>query len=108
MSALSFSQINAWTELPASPSYVRTVTAHILVSETAMSNEHEGLNTDELRQRRLYHYGNVHGAKECTSTLTTKKVLVNKINRLHIKENLMEEFQEKQVTFKLIILKFIQ
>ena len=40
--------------------------------------------------------------------MTAKNVVVMKINRLHIKKNLIKEFQEKQVSFKLIVLKFIQ
>ena len=79
----------------------------MLVSETAMSNKHKGLNIDELRQRRLHHFGNVYETEEGTFTLTTKKVLVYLINRLHIKEN-MKKCQEKQVKFKWIVPKFIQ
>ena len=77
------------------------------VSETQISNEHEVLNTDELRQRRLDHFWNVNGTEESSSSSTAKNVVVMKINRLHIKKNLIKEFQEKHVSFKLIALKFI-
>ena len=78
------------------------------VSETQISNEHEVLNTDELRQRRLDHFWNVNGTEESSSSSTAKNVVVMKINRLLIKKDLIKGFQEKQVSFKLIVLKFIQ
>ena len=46
--------------------------------------------------------------EESSSSSTAKNVVVMKINRLHIKKDLIKEFQEKQVSFKLIVLKFIQ
>ena len=77
------------------------------VSETQISNEHEVLNTDELRQRRLDHSWNVNEIEESSSSSTAKNVIL-KINRLHIKNDLIKEFQEKQTSFKLIVLKYIQ
>ena len=53
------------------------------VSETQISNEHEVLNTDELKQRRLEHFWNVNGTEESSFSSTAKNVVVMKINRLH-------------------------
>ena len=44
------------------------------VSETKISNEYEVHNTDEPRERRLYHFWNINWTEESSSTSTTKKV----------------------------------
>ena len=83
------------------------------VSETKISDEYEVHNTDEPSERRLHHFWNISGTEESSSTSTTKKVDNNvlitiKIHRLDIKKDLIKEFQEKQVSFKLIVQKFIR
>ena len=82
------------------------------VSETQISNEYEVHNTDKPREKRL-HFCNISGTAESSYTLTTKNddnnVLITiKSHRLDIKKDLIKEFQEKQVSFKLIVQKFIR
>ena len=78
------------------------------VSEIQISNEFEVPYTDELRQRRLNHFWNVNRTEESSSTSTAKNAVFMKINQLRTKTELIKKFQEKQVSFKLIVSKFNQ
>ena len=83
------------------------------VSGTQIFNEYDVRNTNESRERRLDHFRNITGAEESSSTSTAKNIDNNvlitiKSHRLDIKKDLIKEFQEKQVSFKLIVQKFIQ
>ena len=83
------------------------------MSGTQIFNEYDVRNTNESRERRLDHFRNITGEEESSSTSTAKNIDNNvlitiKSHRLDIKKYLIKEFQEKQVSFKLIVQKFIQ
>ena len=66
------------------------------VSETQISNEHEVRKTDELRQRRLDHFWNINGTDKSSSTSTAKNLVVLKINRLNIKNELIKNSRKNK------------